>query len=310
MIRIAKSKKSKILASVLAVSTMAVFYAAPVLAGDATVTSDPGRLLISIDNNGDISSNGIYFDRRNNAVFGYVSIAGSNIAEALTGQSLDRINTISANSVTVGGETINASVIQNWNNMARANENVGGIERESGVDFAGRPLDTTTIEGKTTIDSLGRLNTDTVIATTGQFGDVIVTGNSLTNVGFINGAEVSGSNGALTISGVELNNGLVDGVDVSELSSAATDISGLVKKTAGIDKVGAITTIEGVAFAQGHMDADAVVTDKLTVADELTVNGLSNLDGVRVDNGSIYAENDSYVGGVQLADGLVDGVNM
>lgn len=306
----AKSKKSKILASVLAVSTMAVFYAAPVLAGDATVTSDPGRLLISIDNNGDISSNGIYFDRRNNAVFGYVSIAGSNIAEALTGQSLDRINTISANSVTVGGETINASVIQNWNNMARANENVGGIERESGVDFAGRPLDTTTIEGKTTIDSLGRLNTDTVIATTGQFGDVIVTGNSLTNVGFINGAEVSGSNGALTISGVELNNGLVDGVDVSELSSAATDISGLVKKTAGIDKVGAITTIEGVAFAQGHMDADAVVTDKLTVADELTVNGLSNLDGVRVDNGSIYAENDSYVGGVQLADGLVDGVNM
>ena len=300
---------------------------------------------------------------------------------------------LAANHVlTVGDETLN------FRKANQTIENTAGIERESGVDFAGRPLDTTTIEGKTTIDSLGRLNTDTVIATTGQFGDVIVTGNSLTNVGFINGAEVSGSNGALTISGVELNNGLVDGVDVSELSSAATDISGLVKKTAGIDKVGAVTTVEGVSFAQGRMDADYVLTDGLkvngvsdldgvrihngsiiannsssiggvslggglvdgvdvselnstvegttvditaleqktagisktgpvttvegvafaqghmdadaVVTDELTVNGLSNLDGVRVQNGSIYAENDSYIGGVQLADGLVDGVNM
>ena len=194
-------------------------------------------------------------------------------------------------------------------------ENTAGIERESGVDFVGRPLDTTTIEGKTTIDSRGILNTDTVIATTGQFGHVIVTDNSLNNVGFINGAKVSGSNGALTISGVELNNGLVDNVDVSELSSAATDIRGLVNKTAGISKTGPITTVEDVAFTQGHMDADYVLTDGLKVngiseLDELTVNGLSNLDGVRVHNGSIYAENDSYVGGVQLADGLVNGVDM
>ena len=201
---------------------------------------------------------------------------------------------LAANHVlTVGDETLN------FRKANQTIENTAGIERESGVDFAGRPLDTTTIEGKTTIDSLGRLNTDTVIATTGQFGDVIVTGNSLTNVGFINGAEVSGSNGALTISGVELNNGLVDGVDVSELSSAATDISGLVKKTAGIDKVGAVTTVEGVSFAQGRMDADYVLTDGLKV------NGLSDLDGVKVQNGSVYAENDSYVGGVQLADGNV-----
>ena len=194
-------------------------------------------------------------------------------------------------------------------------ENTAGIERESGVDFAGRPLDTTTIEGKTTIDSLGRLNTDTVIAIQGQFGDVMVIGNSLRNVGDINGAEVSGSNGALTISGVELNNGLVNNVDVSKLSSAATDISGLLTKTAGISKTGPITTVEDVDFAQGHMDADYVLTDGLKVngiseLDELKVNGLSYLDGVRVHNGSIYAENDSYVGGVQLADGLVNGVDM
>ena len=201
---------------------------------------------------------------------------------------------LAANHVlTVGDETLN------FRKANQTIENTAGIERESGVDFAGRPLDTTTIEGKTTIDSLGRLNTDTVIAIQGQFGDVMVIGDSLRNVGDINGAEVSGSNGALTISGVELNNGLVDGVDVSELSSAATDISGLVKKTAGIDKVGAVTTVEGVSFAQGRMDADYVLTDGLKV------NGLSDLDGVKVQNGSVYAENDSYVGGVQLADGNV-----
>ena len=94
------------------------------------------------------------------------------------------------------------------------------------------------------------------------------------------------------------------------VDGTTADITALEQKTAGINKSGAVTTVEGVAFAQGHMDADAVVTDKLTVTDELTVNGPSNLNGVRVDNGSIYAENDSYVGGVQLADGLVNGVNM
>ena len=38
----AKSKKSKILASMLAVSTMAVFYAAPVMAGDSTTDATAG----------------------------------------------------------------------------------------------------------------------------------------------------------------------------------------------------------------------------------------------------------------------------
>lgn len=36
----AKNKKSKILASMLAVSTMAVFYAAPVMAADVSIWQD------------------------------------------------------------------------------------------------------------------------------------------------------------------------------------------------------------------------------------------------------------------------------
>ena len=88
------------------------------------------------------------------------------------------------------------------------------------------------------------------------------------------------------------------------VDGTTADITALEQKTAGISKTGPITTVGGVAFAQGHMDADYVLTDGLKV------NGISDLDGVQVHNGSIYAENDSYIGGVQLADGLVDGVNM
>lgn len=141
-------------------------------------------------------------------------------------------------------------------------------------------------------------------------------GGTIGGVIFNNDGSVAGTHFSIAANGeitaTNFNAGsynLVDvGNDLTELQGTVdgttADITALEQKTAGINKSGAVTTVEGVAFAQGHMDADAVVTD------ELTVNGLSNLDGVRVDNGSIYADNDSYVGGVQLADGLVNGVNM
>ena len=267
----AKSKKSKILASMLAVSTMAVFYAAPVMAGDATVTSNPGSLLISIDNNGDISSNGIYFDRGNNTVFGYVSIAGSNIAEALAGQSLDRINTISANSVIVGGETISASVIQNWNNMARANENVGGITRTP--DTATTPgTGTTTIEGVLSVDGTtggiynagntfgvdasGNVDATSFYATT---GDVSTTSYSLNTVGadldtveqrtqkitYVQSGDTTNISGRVIASGVTLNNGNIstNGTLVARevanasgdtLSGVAGDVDDLTLSVSGV----------------------------------------------------------------------------
>ena len=88
------------------------------------------------------------------------------------------------------------------------------------------------------------------------------------------------------------------------VTNDGADLNKIAQNTSGISKTAADTKVEGVGFYNGRMDADAVVTD------ELTVNGLSNLDGVRIQNGSIYAANDSYVGGVQLAGGLVDGVDV
>ena len=54
----AKSRKSKILASMLAVSTMAVFYAAPVMAGTASVINTDDGIAISIDSTGTITGGG------------------------------------------------------------------------------------------------------------------------------------------------------------------------------------------------------------------------------------------------------------
>lgn len=93
----AKSKKSKILASMLAVSTMAVFYAAPVMAGTASVINTDDGIAISIESTGTITgggqpNDGIYFDRAydNNAgaVYGMLTISSEKIAEALKGQDV------------------------------------------------------------------------------------------------------------------------------------------------------------------------------------------------------------------------------
>ena len=88
------------------------------------------------------------------------------------------------------------------------------------------------------------------------------------------------------------------------VTNDGADLNEIAQNTSGISKTAADTKVEGVGFYKGRMDADAVVTD------ELTVNGVSNLGGVRIDNGSIVANNLSYIGGVELNKGLVDGVDV
>ena len=148
-------------------------------------------------------------------------------------------------------------------------------------------------------------------------------GGTIGGVRFNNDGSVAGTHFSIAANGeitaTNFNAGSYNLVEVGNdltalqgtVDGTTADITALEQKTAGISKSGPVTTVEGVSFAQGGMDADYVLTDGLKVnGDGLEVNGLSNLDGVRVQNGTIYAENDSYIGGVQLADGLVDGVNM
>lgn len=203
----AKRGKSKILASMLAVSTMAVFYTAPVMAAD---------LSVDVGTSGNLNTS-IYFEMPGPIpdinlpvlpVTGTFTVAGSDIATALNGTNLT-LNSVTANTISTTGNTF-------------------------------------------TVDAKGDVIANSVTTS----GDVITASYSLNTVG---------------------------------------------ANTAGITKSGSVTTVEGVAFAKGRMDADYVLTDGLKV------NGLSELDGVKVQNGSVYANNASYIGGVQFNEGSVRG---
>lgn len=195
----AKRGKSKILASMLAVSTMAVFYAAPVMAADLSVT---------LDGQGIVANETVGFITEHHAVTGTLTIGESALTTALSGTDLT-LNSVTANTISTTG-----------NNF-----------------------------------------------TVGTDGDVKA--NSVTTTG--------------------------------DVSTASYSLNTVGANTAGITKSGSVTTVEGVAFAQGRMDADYVLTDGLKV------NGLSELDGVKVQNGSVYADNASYIGGVQFNEGSVRG---
>lgn len=90
----AKNKKSKILASMLAVSTMAVFYAAPVMAAKVDVTS--GNLTgVTTQNNRDYSFTG-----------GTLNLDDANIAGALNGQNVN----LGTGAITANGITSTAGI--------------------------------------------------------------------------------------------------------------------------------------------------------------------------------------------------------
>lgn len=375
----AKRGKSKILASMLAVSTMAVFYTAPVMAADLTV---------DVGNGGNLSTSiefpwGGGFDVL--PVTGTFTVAGSDIANALSGQDVT-LGAVSANSVTTTGDIVshngtqeyslnqigrntqaiygvtvngqnvtsingrvvagnvtmeNGNITTNGTVVAREVANSSGVtlsnlnnavntlnNKTQNIDAEKTTAGTTTFNGdvnvdgtisaaggKFNVDSRGVLTTDTVIATTGQFGDVIVTGDSLNNVGFIDGAAVSGNNGALTVSGVELNNGLVDGVDVSTLSTAATDISELQNKTQNMSAGKNYTTFKGSLSTEGSISSgnDAVklrgnwgqeaaidLRDANNNYSTLTATKLATINNVIDDEGNVVGNTVKTTSGADL----------
>ena len=203
-----------------------------------------------------------------------------------------------ADELTVNGlSNLDGVRVQSGSIYATNASNVGGVQlagglvdgvdvSELGSNITGVTEDVTELNHKTQ-----NINTKGTYAGTTTFDGNVLAGGTIGNGRFMATAD-----------------GMVSGTNFT--TTAGADLNAINQRTSGIEKTAADTKVEGVGFYNGRMDADAVVTDKLTVADELTVNGLSNLDGVRVQSGSIYATNASNVGGVQLAGGLVDGVDV
>ena len=161
-------------------------------------------------------------------------------------------------------------------------------------------------------------------------GEVIVSGeNGSTNING-NGITVGDTvitNGVITthkadIGGVEIANGRVDGVDVSELSGSvfdnSKDITELERKTTGIDYANGVTTVGGVT----SFDANGMKTSNIEAASG-TIGGvamsdggiitdrnaLSVVGGVSMVGGRLQAEQGT-IGGVAIKDGHVDGVDV
>lgn len=110
-----KTKKSKLLASMLCASVVAGLYAGPVMAGDASYNADSSGITINIseDKQGD---NGLYtvgpaglVEYR---VHGKLTISSDNIITALEGKSF--------NELTIGGQTFNSTQIDAFKNDYKA----------------------------------------------------------------------------------------------------------------------------------------------------------------------------------------------
>ena len=157
----AKNKKSKILASILAVSTMAVFYAAPVMAGSVnSIEGDSSGIHFDFgykkDSNTSISdgeingSDGIYvagpagneIGGITHTIVGKFTITSDAVINALEGKTFNdlTINNLDTTNLTVNGKTVDLSQL----------ENVKGITRSAGATTPG--TGTTTIEGVLSVD--------------------------------------------------------------------------------------------------------------------------------------------------------------
>ena len=215
----AKSKKSKILAMALCASVMTGIYAAPVMAENLSVKLD-GQGITADEINVDTIFGSVheYHDG-----IGTLTITKSALTTALAGIDLT-LNSVTANTISTTGNKFNVGTD-------------GNVSAVSG-DFGG-----------TVINAQG---INVVGSKPFKLGQIDVTGRNLSNVGWItasdtintpkiNGVKVSGDgDNGLTISQVELKNGLVNGADVTKLN---INVGGITR-TDITDGVGT-TTIEG-----------------------------------------------------------------
>ena len=349
----AKSKKSKILASMLAVSTMAVFYAAPVMAGNATYSSNNDQLTITVGRD-TIGSDGLYWDDTNNTVVGTLTLAGNDIAQALTGESLTlgnvTANTLSAanNSFTVdsagrvsatrvhsaGGFIINgqnqftqaglttAGTISaaggNFNVDSNANVTGNNFVTNSGADLNTIAENTAAISKDNSGTRISdRLYVDSITQNTGGFW---ISANGMAS--FSRGQVLIDYNGNINLESATSGNilmrdgALVDGVDVSTLSTAATDISDLQNKTQNItwaqpnatsfkgslSTEGSITSGNGAVQLTGNWGQEAAVTlrDASNNYATLTATKLATINNVIDDEGNVVGNTVKTTSGADL----------
>lgn len=336
----AKKQKSKLLAMALCASVMAGLYANPVFAGDVveeSITGNNSGLSFTIDRNmnpAGSDAGGIYFSGSNGVsgqIYGHLKIGGEKIAGALIGQSL---NLKSMSISTVDGdetitETITVENIKNWNNAAKANENVAGIRREGDETSGGHRTIVeeqlvvnreseviSNLNASFTVDSSGNLKASTFGNNIGTFSvneDGVVTAADVTVDGHTGGFNVTGQNdevvsylraGDLRINDFSSWNS--SGLTVGDFKISKNNSNYIVELNQ--HGGGSVFKADGAA---GTVEAAGVKfeSNNITLADEATVDGVDvsevahNVDGIRRYNvrdgkGTTVTEDTLFVDGV------------
>ena len=345
----AKSKKSKILASMLAVSTMAVFYAAPVMAAEFTLDSnssvttgtttsggyEQNEVHVNIDDGVNGSQTiGTFYSNEMEAGFktDYTMTASTFTLEAggrtwasltVNGLTYTNQNTLNNVSLTADGLTfsnlnnpedaavLNAAAINSWNEKT---QNINAKETVAGKTY---------FDGKVIADKFGTSNDAFYVDENGTIkGNSLIIGKNGDNAVFKvdrNGnSEIKGN---VTMA----KDATVDGVDVSELGG---NVAGISRNNGDLPYGQGVTSIEGsTSFDANGMNVGNGAVVANTDGSFRAANGAFDVDtngnvtanrvtvgntvvtGTSVTTDVIYA-NEGQIGGTLIKGGFVNADNV
>lgn len=321
----AKSKKSKILASMLAASTMAVFYVAPVMAAE---------LEVELDGQGIVANEEVGVITEKHEVTGTLTIAGAEIATALTDTDLT-LNSVTANTISTTGN--NFIVGTDGNVSANSVTTSGDVVTLSGDVLAGTyslkdigviTQNMTATEGNTVftgnVSATGTMSAvrgdfgGTVINAQGinagssetfQIGQINVSGRNLSNVGYISGdtlnfktlnmgedgndtlAQITGDKVRAYNTAINAETGALTGADGSVIGGVEFNGNGTIEAANGAFSV----DTNGNVTANRVTIGDTVVTGASVTTDYLLANS-ADIDGVLISGGLVDGVDVSSLG--------------
>lgn len=322
-----KTKKSKLLASMLCAAVMAGLHAAPVMAGDATITGGSEGIKNTINKDGDTSGNGIYFDREiewAGRVFGSLTITPDQLAAGIKGEDVE-FGKVTANTLSVGGKdvvklngskvNVNADVI-NGGFLKVTNDNgkmVFAVDSKGAVKAANGNFG---IADDGTV-SVGGDETNGKAIINGTTGDITTKG----NVYAVNGSFDNITTGTITAANgsfkVEEGNGETVVAGSMIYSKNQNGSYGMLN--------GNRLTLIGDGNKFSIVNGNVETTGTVTAAQDVVANGYSlakigentqkisydpvyeatKIDSHVMVNGAVIAGNNSLIGGVKLSDSRI-----
>ena len=333
----------------LAVSTMAVFYAAPVMAAEFTLDSNSSVTTETTTSTGGYTQNevrvniddgvngsqtiGTFYSNEMEAGFktDYTMTASTFTLEAsgktwasLTVDGLTYTNPNTLNNVRLTADGLTFSNLSNLEDAAVLNAAAINSWNEKTQNIKKTEAGKTYFDGKVIADKFGTYDSSFYVDKNGTIkGNSLIIGKNGDNAVFKvdrNGA-VKAANGAFYVDkDGNVTSKRINGVDVSKLSTAATDISDLQNKTqnmwAGRDyttfrgslsTTGSLSVGNGAVRLDGNYGKEAYLTlkDVNGNSNTLTSTQLGNINDVIRKGGVVNGADGSVIGGVGFTSGAM-----